>query len=54
MAAPPLFPFPAVPASIPAAPPRPTFVPQAYPYYASVGSVMAGFFLVGFFFLYHK
>ncbi|GAB4821924.1 hypothetical protein N2152v2_008970 [Parachlorella kessleri] len=30
------------------------FIQQAYPYYASVFSVMAGFFAVGFFFLYHK
>jgi oligosaccharyltransferase complex subunit beta len=30
------------------------FIVQAYPYYASVGSMMAGFFALGFFFLYSK
>ena len=28
--------------------------PQAFPYYASVFTTMAGFFVVCFFFLYHK
>lgn len=27
---------------------------QAFPYYASVFTTMAGFFVLGFFFLYHK
>lgn len=30
------------------------FIPQAYPYYASVASMMAGFFAMSFFFLYSK
>ena len=30
------------------------FIVQAYPYYASVASMMAGFFALGFFFLYSK
>lgn len=30
------------------------FIPTAYPYYASVFSMMAGFWLLGIFYLYHK
>jgi oligosaccharyltransferase complex subunit beta len=30
------------------------FIPQAYPYYASILSMMAGFFTLGFAFLYTK
>lgn len=30
------------------------FIPAAYPYYASAFSMMAGFFVFSFYFLYHK
>mmetsp|Transcript_21005 Transcript_21005/g.25221 ORF Transcript_21005/g.25221 Transcript_21005/m.25221 type:complete len:87 (+) Transcript_21005:2-262(+) len=33
---------------------HPRFIPQAYPHYVSVFSMMAGFFVFGLVFLYHQ